>query len=38
MKQCWEEEDPIDHWTLTDIDKKLFFISRSAAGVVDAAH
>ena len=25
MKQRWEEEDLVDHWTLTDADKKLFF-------------
>jgi hypothetical protein len=25
MKQCWEEEDLIGHWTLSDTDKRLFF-------------
>jgi hypothetical protein len=25
MKQCWEEEKLIGHWTLTDTDKKLCF-------------
>ncbi len=25
MKQRWEEEDLVDHWTLTDTDKKRFF-------------
>jgi hypothetical protein len=25
MKQRWEEEDLVGHWTLTGADKKLFF-------------
>lgn len=25
MKQRWEEQELVDHWVLTSIDKKLFF-------------
>ncbi len=36
MKQCWDEQDLIEHWSLTEAEKELF-TQRTARGRIGLA-